>query len=125
LKRGSLVSNSVFGQPPVFRWLTFVGDFLDPFKVTTNEIVANARGVYDQVIRRRESVTITKRTDTSIATQRIGYYLHSEVVKKAIEQIYELKDVSVDNRSKRASRYEADESATVSLETRRHWPGCH
>lgn len=31
-------------------------DFADPFKVTTNEIVANAKGVYDQVIRSEERV---------------------------------------------------------------------
>jgi hypothetical protein len=36
--------SEVFRDPLTFSFL------LDPFKVTTNEIVANAKGVYDQVI---------------------------------------------------------------------------
>lgn len=41
------------------------------FKATTDEIISNAKGIYDQ---------------------RVGHLLPNEVVKRVIEQIYELKD---------------------------------
>ena len=71
---------------------------IDAFKATTNEIVSSAKGIYDQV---RSWVSIQRRLASRLIgylilyDQRVGHLLPNKVVKRVIEQIYELKDVSL------------------------------